>query len=94
MAALAPALGKLVSLTSLNLGRTYAPSLSSLLTVRRRVWWGCAVEVCWHGDAVQVVTLCMCGVVAGNALSADGMEALAPALSKLVSLTSLDLHST
>ena len=35
-----------------------------------------------------------CGVVAGNGFGAKSMAALAPALGKLVSLTSLDLGGT
>ena len=38
--------------------------------------------------------VCVCGVVAGTRLGAEGMAALAPALGKLVSLTSLDLGGT
>ena len=52
------------------------------------------MEVCWCGDVVRAVTMCGCGVVAGNWVGAEGMAALAPALGKLVSLTSLDLEST
>ena len=36
----------------------------------------------------------VCGVVAGNGLGDEGMVALAPALGKLVALTSLNLGCT
>ena len=36
----------------------------------------------------------VCGVVAGNGLGDEGMVALAPALGKLVALTSLNLRGT
>ena len=36
----------------------------------------------------------VCGVVAGNGLGDEGMVALAPALGKLVALTSLNLRRT
>ena len=36
----------------------------------------------------------LCMMVAGNTLGDEGMVALAPALSKLVALTSLDLSGT
>ena len=36
----------------------------------------------------------LCGMVADNELGAEGMVALAPALSKLVALTSLSLACT
>ena len=81
MATLAPALGNLVSLTSLNLTGSYAPFV--------KPW--CILEG-WHGDVVWVVTLF--GVAAENELDAEVMAALAPVLGNLVSLTSLDLHCT
>ena len=60
------------------------------------MWLYCAVQVCWRGDVVRAVTLCVCVwcVVAVNGLGAEAMAALAPALGKLVSLTSLDLVGT
>ena len=91
MAALAPALGNLVSLISLNLSCTYAAIRCAPVAHGRREWQACVVEVC---DARRVVTfldLDVCGVVAGNKLGTEAMAALAPALGKLVSLTSLDL---
>ena len=51
------------------------------------------VALAWHRCAgFNAVRLR--GVVTGNNLGAAGMAALAPALGKLVSLTSLDLRST
>ena len=54
------------------------------------------MEVCWCAGVMQAVTLCVCVwcVVAVNGLGAEAMAALAPALGKLVSLTSLDLVGT
>ena len=58
------------------------------------MWLYCAVQVCWRGDVVRAVTLCVCVwcVVAVNGLGTEGVMALAPALGKLVSLTSLNLR--
>ena len=64
IAALAPALGNLVSLTSLDLESTWAAICCDRATRGRRVcvWRRCAVEGCWRGDVVRVVTLCVwCG---------------------------------
>ena len=94
MAALSPALGKLVWLTSLDLHCMYAVICCAHVAHGRREWQACVVEVC---DARRVVTfldLDVCGVVAGNKLDAEAMAAVAPALGKLVSLTSLDLRGT
>ena len=79
MAALAPALGKLVSLTSLNLTCTCV----------------CVVGLCSGGVlAWQFNSVCVCGVVAGMWHGGNGVAVLAPSLGKLVSLTSLDLSRT
>ena len=66
----------------------------------RHVCWACV----WVRVALQLLTLCVwcvthvcacvCLVVAGNGLGDVGMVALAPALGKLVALTSLDLGGT
>ena len=53
---------------------------------------GC-VALAWRRCA-GCNAVCLRGVVAVNGLGAEGMAALAPALGKLVSLTSLDLRST
>ena len=79
MAALAPALGKLVSLTSLNLTCTCV----------------CVVGLCSGGVlAWQFNSVCVCGVIAVAGFDAESEPELAPSLGKLVSLTSLDLSRT
>ena len=55
------------------------------------VWRRCAVEVCDVRRVVTLLDLHVCGVTAGNVLGAEAMASLAPALGKLVSLTSLNL---
>ena len=53
--------------------------------------------MCHSCTAVALVVVCfvlLCMMVADNKLGAEGIVALAPALSKLVALTSLDLGST
>ena len=94
MAALALALGKLVSLTSLDLEGTYAAIRCAPVAHGRREWQACVVEVCNVRRVVTFLDLDVCGVVAGNKLDAEAMAAVAPALGKLVSLTSLDLRGT
>ena len=91
MAALSPALGKLVWLTSLDLHCMYAVICCAHVAHGRREWQACVVEVCDVRRVVTFLDLDVCGVAAANKLGTEAMAALAPALGKLVSLTSLDL---
>ena len=91
--ALAPALGKLVALTSLNLSGTWLgmQRMGGVLSI-------CGAGLCGRRWST-VVTLwrwwsCRWMAAAENKLGADGMVALAPALAKLVALTSLELSCT
>ena len=62
MAALVPALSKLVSLISLNLSCTYAVIFCAHVAHGRREWQACVVEVCDVRRVVTFLDLDVCGV--------------------------------
>ena len=91
-------LGKLVHLTSLDLGSTWHGSVVCVACVYA---WRAVSECAWAVVAVWCcvtdvdgIGTCVCGWAPGNELGAEGAAALAGPLGKLVHLTSLNLRGT